>query len=68
MPPLTEPTLGNSLTRNIGRDSRADVLSSGGEIRSSSPTAQKKEGSVCERYDGGGGGDNDGSSSSSTER
>jgi hypothetical protein len=63
VPPLTEPTLGNSLTRDTGRDSRADVSSSGGETRSSSPIAQRKEGTVCER--GGGGG---GSSSSSTER
>jgi hypothetical protein len=63
--PLTEPTLGNSLTRDTGRDSRADVSSSGGETRSSSPTAQRKEGTVCERCGGGGGG---GGSSSSTER
>jgi hypothetical protein len=66
VPPLTEPTLGNSLTRDTGRDSRADVSSSGGETRSSSPIAQRKEGTVCERCGGGGGGG--GSSSSSTER
>lgn len=65
VPPLTEPTLGNSLTRDISRDSRADVLNSGDKTRSSSPTAQRKKGTVCERYSGGSGG---GGSSSSTER